>query len=222
VDDLGPHNPPSHPDLFDRLTKEFVKSRYDSKQLVRWIANSEAYNLTSRTTEKNKQDNPAAGETPLFSHMYVKSMEAEQLFDSLIVATNAHKTGRTSWEQAEQQRETWLRQFSIAFNTDENDEATTFNGTIPQALMLMNGELVRNATDGQAGSYLHRVLQDPGNDTAKVRKLYLATLGRDASTNEIAALNRIAKGMKTPDDKLALYQDLFWALLNSNEFIFVH
>ena len=57
-------------------------------------------------------------------------------------------------------RERWLRQFNTAFGTDDNGEATTFNGTIPQALMMMNGALVRRATGNQPGSMLARVAAD--------------------------------------------------------------
>ena len=220
IDDMGPHNPASHPDLHDRLAKEVVKGRYDVKQLVRWICNSEAYNLTSQFNDKNEIDNPAAGEVPLFSHMYVKSMEAEQLYDSLIVATNAHRSGRASWSQAERQRATWLRQFVIAFGTDEGDEATTFNGTIPQALMMMNGELVRNATSADKGSYLREILETPrATDTTRITKLYMATLSRLPSSRERSLATRM---IRANSDKLVAYQDLFWALLNCNEFIFVH
>lgn len=239
IDDLGPHNPASHPVLHDRLTAEFVNANYDIKQLIRWVANSEAYNLTSQYKDGQKTadgdwkrdedgnpvdagnsiDNPAAGEMPLFSHLYVKSMEAEQLYDSLIVATNAHRSGRSSWDQAEQQRQRWMQQFVVAFGTDENDESTTFNGTIPQALMMMNGELVRNAVNAEKGSYLRAALEGREPDSAKIRKLYLATLSRFPSRAEGAAATRL---IAASPDKLAAYQDLFWALLNSNEFIFVH
>ena len=220
IDDMGPHNPASHPDLHDRLAKEVVKGRYDVKQLIRWICNSEAYNLTSQFNNKNEIDNPAAGEVPLFSHMYVKSMEAEQLYDSLIVATNAHRSGRASWSQAERQRATWLRQFVIAFGTDEGDEATTFNGTIPQALMMMNGELVRNATSADKGSYLREILETPrATDTTRISKLYMSTLSRLPSSRERSLATRM---IRANSDKLIAYQDLFWALLNCNEFIFVH
>ena len=225
IDDMGPHNPASHPALHDRLAKEFVKGGYDVKQLVRWICNSEAYNLTSQFNLAkgdnigNEVDNPGAGEVPLFSHMYVKSMQAEQLYDSLIVATNAHKAGRSNWDQAEQQRQRWMQQFVIAFGTDEGDETTTFNGTIPQALMMMNGELVSNATSADRGSYLRQVLEKSSSDAVKVRQLYMTSLGRYPSRTEALTAGKLIKGSR---DKMAAYQDLFWALLNSNEFIFVH
>ena len=48
VDDFGPHNPPSHPELLDKLAKEFQESGYDVKALIRWIMASQAYKLTQR------------------------------------------------------------------------------------------------------------------------------------------------------------------------------
>ena len=221
IDDMGPHNAPSNPALLERLTEEFVKSGYDLKQLCRWIANSEAYNLTSKFNAKNTRDNPPGGETPLFSHVYLKSMSPEQLYDSLIVATAAHKSGQSNWEQAEKKRQEWLRQFFTAFGTDENDESTTFDGTIPQALMLMNGELIKNAVSNANGSLLHTVLTDksPGGESGKVKKLYLATLCRVPSRKEITTAQKILGG---PRPSVEAFEDLFWALLNSNEFIFNH
>ena len=219
VDDMGPHNPSSHPDLLDRLTSELVKSGYDLKQLIRWIANSEAYNLTSRYNSGNEVDNPGAGETPLFSHMYVKSMQAEQLYDSLIIATNAHQSGRSNWAAQEKQRQAWMRQFVIAFDTDENDEATTFNGTIPQALMMMNGPLIENAISDKKGGYLQKVLAERGSDSKKIQQLFLTSLCRQPTRTELASAVKV---FRNAPDKLALYQDLFWALLNSNEFISNH
>lgn len=219
VDDMGPHNLASHPELLEKLGTDFVKAKYDLKQLIRWICNSEAYQLTSKMTPKNEIDNPANGERPKFTHMYVKSMTAEQLYDSLIIATNAHKSGRSNWEQAEQQRRAWMQQFVLAFGTDENDESTTFNGTIPQALMMMNGELVANAINANKGSYLNTVLSDKGNEQTKLRELYMSALSRQPTSKEIQAAKSLVKRAKTPIEG---YQDLFWALLNSNEFIFNH
>lgn len=219
VDEMGPPNSPSHPALLERLSLEFVKSKYDLKQLIRWFCNSEAYNLTSRFNPQNEADNPAAGHMPLFSHAYLRSMTAEQLYDSLLVATNAHQAAAGNWEKAEEKKREWMQQFVRAFGTDENDEATTFDGTIPQALMLMNGELMRAALEGGGGSMLAAILTDSHPPVEKVRRMYLATLVRPPTAREVQTATQILQHAKTP---VEAYQDLFWALLNSNEFILNH
>lgn len=253
VDDMGPHNPPSHPELLKYLATQFRKSGYDVKRLIRWVALSDAYALSSRIGEKNAVDNPAAGHTPLFSRVYLKQFSAEQLYDSLLIATDADKSGRTSGA-AERQRATWLRQFVQAFGTDENDESTTFNGTIPQALLMMNGQLISSAVNGAQGSFLRKVLDAPNGDLRAVNKktkrrprrkprtraalkrlqaqqakaipkrietLYLVALARKPSEKELEALNdAYQKGEYK--DPIAGLQDLFWAILNSNEFIINH
>tara|TARA_R110002095_G_scaffold195914_2_gene174647 strand:+ start:14676 stop:16322 length:1647 start_codon:yes stop_codon:yes gene_type:complete len=219
VDDMGPHNPASHPELLNRMAEELVKKKYDLKQLARWICNSEAYNLTSQFGRKNEIDSPERGETPLFSHMYVKNMTAEQLYDSLIVATSAHKSGQSNWERAEEQRRQWMRQFMVAFDNDSGDDSTTFNGTIPQALMMMNGELTKNAISADNGSYLNQLLLEKGNDQAKIKKMFLSTLSRFPDRRESTSAQKL---IGSSPNKLAAYQDLYWALLNSNEFVFNH
>jgi hypothetical protein len=220
VDDLRPDVAISHPALLERLTVEFVNSNYDLKQLIRWITNSEAYNLSSRFNGKsNEEDNPANGKMPLFSHMYLKSMTAEQLYDSLIIATNAHKSGSGNWEKAEAKRQEWMQQFVKTFGTDENDESSSFDGTIPQALMMMNGELIHDALSGAKGSVLAEVMHEKGSPAEKIKQLYLTALSRPPSSREIQTANRVMKFARAPAEA---YQDLFWALLNSNEFILNH
>jgi len=181
---------------------------------------SEAYQLTSQYGEKNKIDDPAAGEMPLFSHMYLKSMQAEQLYDSLIVASNAHQSGNGGWSAQEDQRRRWMQQFVVAFDNDENDESTTFNGTIPQALMMMNSELIEKACSVERGSFLFEEMSKPGADTQKITDLYLAALSRKPTKPEISKMQKALA--KYGPAKLNGYQDMFWALLNSNEFVFIH
>ena len=114
VDDFGPHNPPSHPELLDKLAEEFKKSGYDVKKLCRWIMASRAYQLSSiavRTKGADKDDG-------LFSQMQLKPMSPEQLFDSLLTATMAHRAG--SGDDGNRRRDAWLRQFIFAFANDED------------------------------------------------------------------------------------------------------
>jgi hypothetical protein len=212
VDDFGSHNPPSHPELLDMMAREFKSSKYDVKALIRWIMNSEAYNLTSMATAANEKDES------LFSHMGLKPLTPEQLFDSLLVATAAHKVGGG---ENEARRTNWLRQFQSAFANDEGEEGSTFQGTIPQALMMMNGELMEKAVGCKPGSFLDDLLSAARShggpaDAYIVNHLYLAALSRFPTARELEAarqdLNRFP-------DTVGVMEDLFWALLNSNEFI---
>ncbi|MEX2308706.1 MAG: DUF1549 and DUF1553 domain-containing protein [Pirellulales bacterium] len=219
VDDIGPHNPPSHPELLDQLGAALRATGFDLKKLMRWIVLSEPYNLSSRITSRNQSDDPAVGARPMFSRFYLRQMEAEQLYESLLVATAADST--FSREQRDEMKDRWLSQFSTAFGTDENDEATTFNGSIPQALTLMNGELVRRATGNQPGSMLHRVARDARVDNGeRIRYLYMAALSRLPTRQELAISNEllVARGGNVG----AALQDIWWALLNTNEFILNH
>lgn len=221
VDDMGPHNAPSHPELLDRLAREFAAADYDVKRLMRWICNSEAYSLTSRFGKKNAIDNPAAGEAPLFSRVYVKTMQAEQLYDSLLIATQAHQNGAGGAEAADAQRERWLREFLLIFGGDDDSEPTLFSGSIPQALLMMNGDLVQQALEDKEGGLLHSVLYNRRHktDAARVGALFEAVLGRGPEPAEARQLVRL---MQASRDPLSAYQDLYWALLNSNEFVMNH
>ncbi len=219
IDDLGPHNPATHPELLERLGKEFSAHGNDLKQLIRWITLSEPYSLSSKFTPKNRRDDPTLGEKPLFSHFYLRQMRAEELYESLLVATEADKT-KANYEQQERSKGTWLEQFTIAFGTDEGDDATTFNGTIPQTLMMMNGELIQNATKDEAGSFLHKVATGNLRPAAKIDLLYMAAVSRKPTSNELRLANELL--MARGGDSTAALQDVWWALLNSNEFILNH
>ncbi len=219
VDDMGPHNPVTHPVLLDYLGKEFRKSSFNLKDLITWITLSEPYSLSSKVLPGNKADDPLLGETPKFTHFYLRQMRAEELYESLLVATEAHKT-RGTYEEQERLKADWLGQFTLAFGTDEGDESTTFNGTIPQVLMMMNGDLIKNATGTQQGSFLHKVATSNLKPAQKIEYIFQSTLARNPTQREVDAANTIVGWRK--GDAAAALQDVFWAVLNSNEFILQH
>ncbi len=216
MDDLGPHKTVSHPELLEELGAEFRKSSYDLRALMRWITLSKPYQLSSRVTSRNASDDPTTGEVPQFSHFYLRPMSAEQLYQSLV---NVGGQARGSLEQQQAQRDRWLGQFVVAFGTDEGDEATTFNGSIPQALMMFNGELVKRATAIGPGSWLGGLAGSPSRLSDKVNALFMAGLARKARGDEqqLAVQLQRARGGKVDE----VLQDLWWAMLNSNEFIMV-
>jgi hypothetical protein len=226
VDDFGEHNPPSHPDLLDGLAGYFSAAGYDMKELLRWIVLSEPYSLSSirkqRATAKPNDpslDDPSVGMRPMFTHFYIRQMKAEQLYESLLNATQADRTGPV--EDASGKKDEWLSQFVIAFGTDEGDDATTFNGSIPQSLMMFNGELMKRATSTGEGGFLDQVLKSHGKVQQKIQVLYKAALSREPKPNEVRnALDLM--DFSTEEDVNNGLSNLWWAILNSNEFIMNH
>ena len=221
IDDLGDHNPPSHPELLDGLAERFREQSFDLKELVRWIVLSKPYalsSISSKGTAKNAKDDPSLGEKPKFSRFYLRQMRAEDLYESLLTATEADRSRAA--EVAAKKKDEWLGQFIIAFGTDEGDDSTTFNGSIAQVLMMFNGDLVKVATSTGKGGFLDRVAASGTKNAAKIDALYLAALSRKPSQKELAAANKLMQDRR--GDAVEALQDVWWAVLNSNEFIINH
>jgi hypothetical protein len=87
--------------------------------------------------------------------------------------------------------------------------------------MMMNGELVKKATNCEPGSFLHKVATSKElSNAARINYLYLAALAREPSTRELQISNQLlaAREGNVPE----ALKDIWWALLNSNEFILNH
>ncbi len=218
VDDLGEHNPPSHPELLDGLAGRFQEQSFDLKELARWLVLSKPYAVSSRTTAGNVRDDPALGEKPKFSHFYLRQMQAEELYESLLTATQADQASRA--EEAAKKKDAWLSQFVIAFGTDEGDDSTTFNGSIPQVLMMFNGDMIKNAVSASNGGFLGKIASSSMSNGAKIETLYMVALARKPSGSELSVANRMVAARK--GDVVGALQDVWWAVLNSNEFIIKH
>ena len=85
--------------------------------------------------------------------------------------------------------------------------------------MMMNGPLVQDAVSVKSGSHLHELLTGKGSENQKIQRLYMTALGRMPTRPELGAAQKF---LNNSHDPLTVYQDLFWALLNSNEFIINH
>jgi hypothetical protein len=145
-------------------------------------------------------------------------MQAEQLYESLLTATEADET--RVGEDAAKKKDQWLSQFIIAFGTDEGDDATTFNGSIPQVLMMFNGELIKEATSVGKGGFLDKVATSGAPPAQKIDALYLSALARTPTAKERQVATALLGARK--GDVAGALQDVWWAVLNSNEFIINH
>ncbi|MCA8992315.1 MAG: DUF1553 domain-containing protein [Planctomycetaceae bacterium] len=226
VDDMGPHSPVSHPKLLDELSKRFVSSDYNVQELVEAICLSEAYRLSSKVPETT-DDNPEHGSLPLFSRVYVKPMSPEQMFQSLVVSSGASPSQIHSSMEMKSLREEWLGQFFRPDETEENSESCTFDGSLRQALSLMNGDLVQSVTSAESGTLLDDLASSNESDVTKIRKICMATLSRYPSDRELASLRQVLRSYvrqrteRNVPARLAVNEglrDLYWAYLNSSEF----
>jgi Protein of unknown function (DUF1549)/Protein of unknown function (DUF1553) len=216
VDDLTPENEPSHPELLDELAAAFENYGYDPRRLIRWICNSDAYSHSSVSNKTNEKPDAE----PFFSRMLLKAMTPEQLFESLIVATQAEMF--ESRENREKLRDAWMRNLTTNFGDDEGNEVT-FNGTVVQALLMMNGGDINSALASKDKGTVAATVVYKKSAPAVIQALYLAALNRPPTANESAHMLRIFKSAPAKSaDLLSCSQDLFWALLNSNEFILNH
>ncbi|HEY3967588.1 MAG TPA: DUF1549 and DUF1553 domain-containing protein [Planctomycetaceae bacterium] len=212
VDDFTAANPPSHPELLDELARQFVDHKFDFKFLIRAITASKTYQLSSRETDPSQQ-NPR-----LFARMALKGLSAEQLFDSISQATGYHESfaARNPGMMTNSPREEFVRMFE-----NSSDSVTERQTTILQALSMMNGQFISDATGLEKSATLTAVADFPLMSTAeRVETLYLAAFSRRPRPDELDRLvYYVDTGGAAKDQKKAL-SDVFWALLNSSEFLF--
>jgi hypothetical protein len=212
IDDFNDQNEPTNPELLDGLAGAFKNYGYNQKDLIRWICNSRAYGLSSVANKTN--DKPEV--EPLFSRMPLKALSPEVLFESLMTATDSDK----SKAARKALRTKWLSNLIANFGDDEGNEVV-FNATVVQALMMMNSADINDAIapkEAGKGTVAKVMAKRTGSGRMIVHDLYIAALNRPPTAAEYAKIEK-AIGGGPPAWK---YQDLFWALLNSNEFILNH
>ena len=213
VDDFSEENPPSHPELLDELAADFASHDFDLKYLIREIAASRTYQRTSRQTHSGQSD------ARLFARMSVKGLSPEQLFDSLAEATGFYQPFQADNPfvlNQDSPRAEFLRLFE-----DESESPTERQTTILQALAMMNGSFITDATSLEDSRTLTGVADFPGmTPREKLDSLFLAATGRTMRRNELSRFTSYVANHASGEKKA--FADVFWALLNSSEFLLNH
>jgi hypothetical protein len=214
VDDFSEHNPPSHLELLDDLARQFTMNQFNVKYIIRAITASQAYQRTS-TAKNPKQVDPRS-----FAQMNVRGLSPEQLFDSLLQATG-FRENREMGNQSMMDYYSARAQFVARFTNQE--KRTEYQTSILQALTLMNGKVVEGATSLEKSETLAAVVDAPFLDTPqKVEALFLSTLSRKPSPEEAEQFVRYVSSGGLKGDARTSLGDVFWALLNSAEFMLNH
>ncbi|MGD0525850.1 MAG: DUF1549 and DUF1553 domain-containing protein [Polyangiaceae bacterium] len=177
VDDLRPGNPTTAPELLDALAADFVASGYDVKHLVKVITGSAAYAVSAAPLgEASAKADP---EVKRWERFRVTPLGPEELLNALVAATRLdailRATGRMDLAQV---RYRVKQRYGFLFDVDEESDAGDYEGTISQALALLDGGVTAAGASVLPGSALADIMAMPGDDAAKIETLYLRVLSR--------------------------------------------
>lgn len=208
VDDLGPKKEVIFPDLLLALTGSFQASDYDINALFRTILNTQAYQRQIRVD--------AAGSSPFIAASSTR-LRADALWDSLVHVFGKIEPGaRFHTGGGVRFNGTFLEgKFRTEFDFDPSLDQEEVDGTIPQALFLMNNQVLNKHIQVERTSFLGRVLREFPDDAEAIDRIYLSTLARHPTDRESSrCLAHVAASPTRPE----AFEDILWALINSTEF----
>lgn len=218
VDDLRATNPASNGPLLAALAENFREQKFDIKQLIRTIATSYVYGLSSEPTERNISD------TRNYSRHYRQRLRAEAMFDAVCDITQVPETF-DAMPPGSRSTQIWTTRIDSLFldsfgrpdpNQDPPCERTS-DTTVVQALHLMNSPGLNRKVVSEKGRVTDLTASDK-TPAAVVEELYLLTYSR-LPTAEESQTGQAVFAQPNVTRRQAI-EDLLWALLNTPEFVF--
>jgi len=212
LDSFSADNSPEKNELLILLARELADAGFDLKHLIRVIANTRAYQRTSRTVPANKDDRER------HSHMAVKPMRPEMLYDSLsiLLYPPVPKAGGKPQPLGPPQaipqnpRDEFVRAFAMRPDDTVGSEVNT---GLPQFLKLLNGDLLSRETPGLA----RLINKSSGPET--VTSIYLAALCRRPTDEELQLMLEFVGAEGNSREALG---GVLWTLVNCGEFVLNH
>ncbi len=229
VDDLRLTNPPSHPELLERLADELVANHFSVKHLVRTIVLSRTYQLDSKFDETQL----GAAETydeRLYAKAVVRRRTAEQILDiqsqilglparfegypAGTLATNVAGVERVRRKLSDDDR--LLRQFGKPERLLSCECERSNESTLGQALSLVGGESL-NERLRQPNNRLGKLLAENNDPRYAIESMFWTSLMRSPTEQEVSAVLKLIE--QTGDTRTSL-EDMTWAILNAKELLF--
>ena len=218
VDDVRISNPAANQELLDTLGKKFTEYKYDFKKLVRDICTSQAYQRSTQPTKTNE------GDTRNFARGPIRRIRAETMLDIITQVTDTKNKfqglplGARAVQIADGGVSTY---FLTAFGRPTRETVCScevrLEPTLSQSLHLLNGGTVEPKI--AQGNIVGKMLQEKKTPAQIIEHLYIRCLSRAPKPDELKTLTAIVDGAK---DKKQALDDVFWAIMNSREFMFNH
>lgn len=219
VDDVRISNPPSHEALLARLAQLLVDSGFDFRPLYRALCNSRSY---------QQARHPDAPPPQLFAGNQVRRLSAEALLDAIAAVTGVDNrypglpagspasllvSGRTDVR--------FLELFGRPARTSSCTCERSTEPTLGQTLHLIHGDTIEQKLQDR-GSRLAVALRQQQPPDAMLDELFLAAYSRPPRPDEAQRLLAAVRAAKDAKAITAAWQDVYWAVLNSQEFQFQH
>ena len=238
VDDL-PHPSDGEQDALDLMGQEFRRRGDRLSVLIRIIALSEPFQLSSESVAS--QESEYLAQVDAWSVFPLVRLRPEQVIGSLFQAGHVRTIDQNSNLVARLQKFGNVNDFMNEYGDMGDDELLQQVGTIPQALLRMNGRFSSELSKAELLTAAGQIIAFSPDDESIVENSYLACLARRPSDEERTCfldLLQAASKANTATEKLdaaaadsrtspkptreQIVQDLFWILFNSPEFSWNH
>jgi hypothetical protein len=208
VDDLGPQAESAAPQVLDRLAIELAAHDYDLKRFIRWAILSEAFARSSKLSDLASKDMPEEGELALFSRFYDRPPQSVGVMNAVVQAARI-RTTTTNRGEVERARIDWLAANRMAKGPKAAPPATG------PAVLVQTADLRLRPASGDPTGLVKRIAASQMAFDKKVEHLFLAALDRPPTPREQQAARQLEQSNR--GNSAAALDDLWWALLNSNE-----
>ncbi|QJW93579.1 DUF1549 and DUF1553 domain-containing protein [Frigoriglobus tundricola] len=218
IDDVRISNPASNQELLDELGKRFTGYKYDFKKLVRDICTSQTYQRSTQPTKTNESD------TRNFARGPIRRIRAETMLDIITQVTDTKNKfqglplGARAVQIADGGVSTY---FLTTFGRPTRETVCScevrLEPTLSQSLHLLNGGTVEPKI--AQGNLVGKMLQEKKTPAQIIEQMYVRCLSRAPKLEELKALLAAVDAAK---DKKQALEDVFWAIMNSREFMFNH
>ena len=207
----------NYPPALELLANDFIDHGYDLRRLIRLIAASEVFQLDSRAdfevTEQHERQ---------WAVFPISRLRPEQVAGSLVQSASLATIDADSHILAQLTKFGQTNDFVKRYGDIGEDEFADRGGTIPQRLLMMNGNLVKERIDNNlVTNAATRIASLTPNDEKAIEAAYLAVLTRRPTGEELQHF-KVRLADREHRNRAQALEDLYWVLVNSTEFSWNH
>ena len=219
VDDL-PLEESDLPEPLVILADDFIRHGYDLRRLVHVIAATGVFQLDSRADPQIASHEITPQHDQHWAVFPLTRLRSEQVVGAVLQSASLQTIDYDSHIIVRFLRALGQNEFIERYGDAGEAEMEEDGGTIPQRLLLMNGELVKDRTkDNLVSNAATRIAMLAPDSATAVEVAYLAVLSRRPTTAE---LEHFVARLDEVGDRKEHLEDLYWTLINSTEFSWNH